>query len=164
MNEVSLPLTGGCQCGTLRYGVSKAPLVLYACHCTNCQRQTGSAFVLSMGIYEDALSFTAGEPARVSWTSDAGTERYGLFCGGCGGRIANGQTPTIGVYSLRAGTLDDPSWLRTRRPHLDAKRAPMVPPAPRRRALRPTTDGLHVPDRAVRDLSDLHGLTEAAPP
>ena len=64
MNEVSLPLVGGCQCGSVRYSVSKAPLVLYACHCTNCQKQTGSAFVLAMAIHEDSLSFTAGEPAR----------------------------------------------------------------------------------------------------
>ncbi len=112
MNEVSLPLAGGCQCGSIRYSVSKAPLVTYACHCTNCQKQTGSAFVLSMAIPEDSLSFTTGEPARFAWISDAGTERYGLFCGGCGGRIANGQTPTIGVFSLRAGTLDDASWVR----------------------------------------------------
>jgi hypothetical protein len=112
MNEVSLPLTGSCQCGSIKYSVSKAPLVLYACHCTNCQQQTGSAFVLAMAVHEDSLSFTAGEPARFTWISDAGTERYGLFCGDCGGRIANGQTPTIGVYSLRAGTLDDASWVR----------------------------------------------------
>jgi hypothetical protein len=86
--------------------------MIYACHCMNCQKQTGGAFVLSATIVEEALSFTDGEPARFSWTSDAGTERYGLFCGDCGGRIANGQTPSIGVYSLRAGTFDDTSWVR----------------------------------------------------
>ena len=51
------------------------------------------------------------QPAKFEWTSDAGNQRYGLFCGSCGGRIANGQTPSIGVFSLRAGTLDDTSWL-----------------------------------------------------
>lgn len=112
MNRVPLPLTGRCQCGALRYGVRDAPWVVYACHCTNCQKQSGSAFVLSAAIPEGALSFTAGEPSRFSWTSDAGTERYGLFCGSCGGRIANGQTPSIGIFSLRAGTLDDTSWVR----------------------------------------------------
>jgi hypothetical protein len=86
--------------------------MIYACHCTNCQKQTGSAFVLSTAIYEDAFSFTQGEPSRITWTSDAGTERYGLFCGDCGTRITNGQTPSIGVLSLRAGTFDDTSWLR----------------------------------------------------
>jgi len=112
MKTVSIPLTGRCQCGSVQYSVSEAPLVTYACHCTNCPKQSGSAFVLSAAIAENALRFTAGEPSRVSWTSDAGTERYGLFCGQCGCRIANGQTPSIGVYSLRAGTLDDTSWVR----------------------------------------------------
>lgn len=112
MEHVSLPLTGRCQCGALRYGVSEAPLVIYACHCTNCQKQTGSAFVLSAAIHEAALAFTSGEPARFAWTSDAGTDRFGLFCRTCGCRLANGQTPPIGIYSLRAGTLDDTSWVR----------------------------------------------------
>jgi hypothetical protein len=112
MKTVSLPLTGGCQCGALRYRLNAAPLLLYACHCTNCQHQTGSAFVLSTGILEDSFEFTEGEPARFEWTSDAGNTRYGLFCGACGTRIVNGQTPSIGIYSLRAGTFDDTSWVR----------------------------------------------------
>lgn len=112
MKQVRLPLTGRCQCGAIRYGVSEAPLMIYACHCTNCQKQSGSAFVLSTAILESSLAFTAGEPSRVAWLSDAGTRRYGLFCGTCGTRIANGQTPSIGVYSLRAGTFDDTSWVR----------------------------------------------------
>lgn len=64
-----------------------------------------------MIILEASLEFTAGSPCSVEWTSDAGNQRYGLFCGDCGGRIANGQTPSSGVFSLRAGTLDDRSWV-----------------------------------------------------
>ena len=112
MAKVSLPLKGGCQCGKLRYELSAPPLMLYACHCTNCQKQTGSAFVLSTAIVENAFSFTEGAPARVEWTADSGASRYGLYCGDCGGRICNGQEPSIGVLSLRAGTLDDTSWIR----------------------------------------------------
>lgn len=111
-NKVSMPLKGGCQCGRLRYELSAPPLMLYACHCTNCQKQTGSAFVLSTAILENTLAFTDGEPAKIEWTADSGAKRYGLFCGDCGGRICNGQTPSIGVLSLRAGTFDDKSWLR----------------------------------------------------
>lgn len=109
---IPLPLNGRCQCGELRYAVSSPPFVIYACHCTNCQKQTGGAFVLAAAIPEGALTFTAGEPSRFEWTADSGTKRHGLFCGACGGRIVNGQTPSIGVYSLRAGTLDDTSWVR----------------------------------------------------
>ena len=112
MTQPKLPLQGGCQCGKLRYEVAAPPLMLYACHCTNCQKQTGSAFVLSTAIVEPTFSFTKGAPAKFEWTSDAGNQRYGYFCGDCGGRIANGQNPTIGVLSLRAGTFDDKSWVR----------------------------------------------------
>ncbi len=112
MKTIPLPLSGRCQCGALQYSVSAAPIMIYACHCTNCQKQTGSAFVLSATIPEDSLSFTSGEPSRIEWTSDSGTQRYGLLCGACGTRIVNGQTPSIGFYSLRAGTFADTSWVR----------------------------------------------------
>lgn len=107
----ALPLTGGCQCGALRYEVSKPPLTVVNCHCKNCQRTSGSAFGTSVIISSDSLTFTKGEPARVEWKIPAGRQRYGLFCDKCGSRIANGSEPDRGIYSLRAGTLDDTSWL-----------------------------------------------------
>lgn len=109
--NVVLPIQGGCQCGALRYQLTEPPLMIYACHCTNCQRIAGSAFGLVANIKEGSLEFTSGEAATVTWRSDAGNERYGRFCGDCGCRIVHGQTPSIGVLSLRAGTLDDPSWV-----------------------------------------------------
>jgi hypothetical protein len=107
----ALPLEGGCQCGALRYRVSAAPLMVYNCHCTNCQRIGGGAFSTPVTIVENAFAFTSGEPAKIAWTSDAGTKRWGWYCGACGSRIAHGQTPAIGVLSLRGGTLDDTSWI-----------------------------------------------------
>lgn len=107
-----LPLEGGCQCGQLRYELTAPPLMIYCCHCTNCQKITGSAFVLSATIVEASFAFTKGEPRKTEWTSDAGNKRFGWFCGGCGCRIAHGQTPSIGFLSLRAGTFDDTSWVR----------------------------------------------------
>lgn len=109
---VSLPLSGGCQCGTLRYELSAAPMMIYACHCANCQKQTGSAFVMSATVVENSFKFTQGEPAKFEWKSDAGNSRFGYFCGDCGCRIAHGQEPSIGVLSLRGGTIDDASWVR----------------------------------------------------
>lgn len=111
MPKVSLPLAGGCHCGALRYQLSAPPLMIYNCHCTNCQKITGSAFTVAATVLESALAFTTGAPKRVSWRADSGNERFGLFCGDCGGRIANGQTPSIGMLSLRAGTFDDTSWV-----------------------------------------------------
>jgi len=111
MTKVSLPQKGGCHCGALRYELSAPPLMIYNCHCANCQKITGSAFVVSATIPEAAFAFTKGEPKKVEWASDAGNKRFGWFCGDCGSRIAHGQTPSVGFLSLRAGTFDDTSWV-----------------------------------------------------
>ncbi|MBY0423254.1 MAG: GFA family protein [Parvularculaceae bacterium] len=104
-------LSGGCACGALRYQLSAAPLMIYNCHCTNCQKITGSAFTVVATVPEGALSFVRGAPSRVEWKADSGNLRFGLFCGACGSRIANGQTPTNAMLSLRCGTFDDTSWV-----------------------------------------------------
>lgn len=111
MTKVALPLAGGCFCGALRYQLSAPPLMIYNCHCTNCQKITGGAFTVAASVIESALVFTKGAPKRTAWKADSGNERFGLFCGDCGSRIANGQTPSIGLLSLRAGTFDDTRWV-----------------------------------------------------
>ena len=106
-----LPLHGGCLCGALRFELSAPPLTIYNCHCTNCQKITGSAFTVAGTVPEAALSFVKGAPARIEWKADSGNARYGLFCGACGSRIANGQAPSNGFLSFRCGTFDDTSWV-----------------------------------------------------
>ena len=111
MAKVSLPIEGGCQCGKLRYQVTQPPMMIYCCHCTNCQKISGSAFAISATVFEVSFAFTAGEPRKTEWLSDAGNQRYGYICGDCGTRIVHGQEPSIGVLSLRAGTFDDTNWV-----------------------------------------------------
>lgn len=106
-----LPLTGGCCCGALRYEVSMAPMMIYNCHCTNCQKIGGGPFSTSATILEAAFAFTKGEPARCEWGAESGNRRYGLFCGDCGSRVVNGQIDAPGILSLRSGTFDDTSWV-----------------------------------------------------
>jgi hypothetical protein len=106
-----LPLEGGCACGALRYEVTAAPLMVYNCHCTSCQKISGAAFNTSVTVLEASFAFTSGEPSRIEWMSDMQTTRVGWFCGACGSRIANGMAPTKGVLSVRAGTLDDTGWI-----------------------------------------------------
>jgi hypothetical protein len=108
---VQFPLVGGCHCGALRYEFSAAPLMVYNCHCKYCQKISGSAFNISVTIIERSFAFTKGHPAKIEWQSDAGATRFGYFCGSCGSRIVQGSTPSKGALSLRAGTLDDTSWV-----------------------------------------------------
>ena len=112
MEKQSLPLEGGCQCRALRYEISAPPLMLYCCHCTNCQKITGSAFVVSATLDEGSFSFVKGTPMKTTWVSDSGKNRYGLFCTDCGVRILHGQEPSSGTVSIRSGSLDDTSWIK----------------------------------------------------
>jgi hypothetical protein len=61
---MKLPQTGACQCGALRYEVTQAPHMIYACHCTDCQRMTSSAFSMAIVLPADAFRLVAGEPRR----------------------------------------------------------------------------------------------------
>jgi hypothetical protein len=111
MRRPKLPLTGGCPCGAIRYELTAAPLLLYACHCTSCQRQTGSAMTMNMLAPAAAFSITRGTPK--GWRRPNAAESYttSWFCGDCGGRIYGSRDNRPGVHTLRAGTLDDASWL-----------------------------------------------------
>jgi hypothetical protein len=106
-----LPLTGGCHCGAVRYEISAYPLLLYACHCTDCQRRSGSAFALNMPVSAQAFRIVRGSPIAWRGLSPSGAEVVSWFCGDCGGRI-NGERPgRPGSTTVRAGTLDETSWL-----------------------------------------------------
>lgn len=102
----SLPLTGGCPCGAVRYEVSAFPLLLYACHCTNCQRQSGAAFALNMPVRTSAFRLTSGAPK--AWRRP-GTASW--FCPECAGRIHGARETRPQSVNVRAGTLDDTTWL-----------------------------------------------------
>ena len=59
-----LPIPGGCNCGEVRYLVTKTPLAAYICHCHLCQKRTGSAFSMSMVIPADGFELVAGNPIK----------------------------------------------------------------------------------------------------
>lgn len=104
-----LPLEGGCQCGAVRYRVAGRPLTLYACHCTDCQRQSGSAFGLSMIVRTEDLS-AAGDVAAFAFTNATGGVSDRNFCPACGTRLWHRRQGGTRV-SVKAGTLDDAGWL-----------------------------------------------------
>ena len=105
------PYEGGCFCGTIRYRIAAAPLSVYACHCTDCQRHTGSSFGLSMIVRKEALQLLRGAPKAYAVTSPEGVERHGRFCGECATRLWGEPARFPQVLILRPGTLDDTSWL-----------------------------------------------------
>ncbi len=112
MADVTLPITGGCQCGTIRYEVDGEPRQVVACHCTDCQRQSGSAFGMTMVVDEAAFRVTEGESKTFASTSATGRAKLGAFCPDCGTRIYHKPEWRRGTISVKPGTLDDTSWLR----------------------------------------------------
>jgi hypothetical protein len=108
----TLPLTGGCPCGASRYEVTAMPLLVYACHCTECQRWSGSAFSVSMPVASKAFRLTQGEPRPWRRVGASGVRSTYWFCGDCGGRIYGERDRRPDIVAVRAGTLDDTSWVR----------------------------------------------------
>jgi hypothetical protein len=114
---VRLPQTGGCLCGALRYEMARPPNATYTCHCTECQRLTGSAFSTGLVVAAEALRTTGIEPRPFRRVADSGRTVTGWLCPECGVRVCGGpkpgSAPPPGALAIvRAGTLDDTSWLR----------------------------------------------------
>ena len=103
------PMEGGCQCGTVRYRVEGTPLGLAICHCSGCQRQSGSAFGMSLAVPPDAFRLLSGELKTFTTPCDSGRTKECAFCPACGTRIHHRGEADL---SIKAGTLDDTSALR----------------------------------------------------
>jgi hypothetical protein len=105
---MSIQREGGCSCGAVRYRLTSDPLIVHCCHCLNCQRQTGSAFVINAMIEADRVEVLSGEPQPVLVPRDDGSEQTIWRCPTC--RIALYSWYGSGAVDfVRAGTLDDPS-------------------------------------------------------
>ena len=108
---MKLPYTGGCQCKKIRYKIFHAPIRLIACHCYECQNQSGSAFGMSMHIKKNSIRLS-GKLKSFDRIAYNGHKNTGCFCPNCGNRIYNIPYSRNDVYSLKPGTLDDTSWLQ----------------------------------------------------
>ncbi|HEY9219853.1 MAG TPA: GFA family protein [Phenylobacterium sp.] len=108
----ALPLTGGCPCGAVRFEVRSMPLLAYACHCTDCQRRSGASFALNMAVLTPDFSITQGQPKAWPNVSGGGVEGLAWFCGDCGGRIYGERPDRPQTVTLRAGALDNTTWVR----------------------------------------------------
>jgi hypothetical protein len=102
-------LEGGCSCGAIRYRMTDGPIITHCCHCRDCQRQTGSAFVINALIEADRVEVEGDEPVIVTMPTDSGRPHDIYRCGKC-------QTALWSTYGgrnymrfVRVGGLDDPT-------------------------------------------------------
>ena len=104
-------MIGGCLCGDVRYSASGDPVVTSICHCRDCQKQTGSAFVEVVAVPEGALSIQ-GTLQTFTNAGDSGRKLNRKFCPRCGTAVVIDAEAFPGVALIMGGTLDDPSWLK----------------------------------------------------
>jgi hypothetical protein len=99
---------GGCSCGAVRYRLTSDPLFVHCCHCLNCQRQTGSAFVINLLIETDRVEVLSGDLRVVEAPRDDGSAQQIYRCPICQVAVYS-HYGHPGVAFVRGGTLDDPS-------------------------------------------------------
>lgn len=106
---MSDPIRGGCLCGAVRYELAGEPAAQLVCHCTHCQKQAGSAFSTIVGLPEDQVTITQGNPARYVDHGESGKAVERQFCGTCGSPLFSRVEAAPGMTWVKAGTLDDTS-------------------------------------------------------
>jgi len=111
VSDAPRPITGRCLCGGVTYSVDAEPVWQGVCHCSNCQRQTATAFSVIVGVPAKALTVQGSSLASFKTHSEgyqSTTERR--FCSACGSPIFSTIESMPQLAWLKAGTLDDPSW------------------------------------------------------
>jgi hypothetical protein len=106
-----LPLTGGCNCGGVRFEITEPLVSASYCHCTRCQRRTGTAASAQAGVAPGSLHVLSGEELIHEWDpGDGGFAK--AFCSGCGSALWSTSPHDEGVFSVRLGAFDDDPGIR----------------------------------------------------
>jgi hypothetical protein len=102
---------GGCGCGAVRYRMGSGPMFVHCCHCRDCQRQTGSAFVLNALIETSRVELLQGEVEPHPMPTDSGRPHRVFRCAACGTAVWSEYGGASALRFVRTGTLDDPDAL-----------------------------------------------------
>jgi hypothetical protein len=119
------PITGGCGCGAVRFELTEPPVSAAYCHCTRCQRRTGTAASASARVAPDSVRIVQGEDKLRGWTPEGG--RTKTFCGECGSAVFI-QDPADGaIAGVRMGAFDEDPGVRPSARQFVAYAAPWEP-------------------------------------
>ncbi len=102
-------LTGQCFCGNVRYRLTDAPMFTHCCHCKDCQRQTGSAFVVNGLIETDRIEMLSGAPVPIRMPTESGRPHDIYRCPDCQTALWSDYGGRPYLRFVRIGTLDDPA-------------------------------------------------------
>jgi hypothetical protein len=113
MSAAPKPITGRCLCGGVTYTADAEPVIQAVCHCTDCQRQTGNPFSVIVAVPRAA--FDVGGDTLATFPTigeDHGGETQRSFCSACGSPIFSAAAVAPELIFIKAGSLDDSSWLQ----------------------------------------------------
>ena len=123
------PITGGCLCGAIRFTISAPVSGLRACHCTHCQKTSGTGSSVNAVIQRKDFALTQGTPKRYTDKADSGRLLQRFFCGDCGSPVYSQRDSMPERMVVRVGSIDDSSamkitahiWTKSARPwsHID---------------------------------------------
>jgi hypothetical protein len=102
---------GGCLCGAVRYVLKSEPQAIAVCHCTHCQKQSGSVFSFNLFVNEADYE-QQGETMVYVDKGDSGQPSYRHFCGSCGSPIITKVAAMPGKILVKGGTLDSMEGLQ----------------------------------------------------
>ncbi len=123
MNE--LPLTGGCNCGIVRFEVNAPLVVAHYCHCRRCQRRSGTAASINARAAAGSVHVVAGADHLSAWTPEDGREKW--FCGECGSALFSSRPGFADPIGIRMGAFDEDPGIRPSARFFVAYAAPWEP-------------------------------------
>ncbi len=107
---------GACHCGEITYTASVDPARVTICHCTDCQKLTGSAYRVTVGVDAATFALLSGTPKQYVKIADSGKRRLHFFCGNCGTPMyAHAAEGPVTTYGLRLGSIDQRHQLAPRK-------------------------------------------------
>ena len=104
------PLTGACGCGAVRYAIDAPPVAASYCHCTRCQRRTGTAASAQIQLAPGSFRITQGEEHLAAWKPGDGFEKW--FCSQCGSALFSRNPADHDQVAVRMGGLDRDPGIR----------------------------------------------------
>jgi hypothetical protein len=118
-------LTGGCNCGAVRFEVTEPPVGASYCHCTRCQRRTGTAASPSAALVPGSFRIVQGEDRLRAWKPEDGFEKW--FCGDCGSAMFSRAPDNPDQIGVRMGVFDHDPGVRPSARQFVAYAAPWEP-------------------------------------
>ena len=103
-------LTGGCLCGGIRYEIGEPLVSANYCHCTRCQRRTGTAASAQARVAPGSLRIVQGEELLRAWRPEDGAAKY--FCSVCGAHMWSQDPNDPEIRAVRLGSFDDDPGIR----------------------------------------------------